>query len=314
MHQTARLALFIAGCAFAVFPLFSQTAPKPKPSFDVISIKPSPPVNGPRGGGPRGDRLVMTGVTLRSLLQAAYQRVNPGMASQFEILGGPNWIDSDRYDIEAKADCGVGPITRDQYQLMVQSLLEDRFQVKVRLESREVTVYELVVGKDGLKMKPSPDQTPLNPPGNPPVLCGPPPQPVAPPARPPGVPFDPTKIRGMLSMQYSPTAATATGNAVPVRMLLTILQLDAGRPIIDKTNVTDLYDLKLQFSPERMSTPYSRGGPLAPATDPNAPPAAADPVPSLTTAIQEQLGLKLESSKGQVAVLVIESAQKPKEN
>jgi len=256
----------------------------------------------------------MTGVTLKTLLQTAYQRPNPGMSSQFETAGGPNWIDSDRYDIEAKADCIAGPIMREQYQLMVQSLVEDRFQLKVRVEPREVPVYELVVGKDGLKMKPSADQTPINPPGNPPVLCGPPPPQVAPPAEQRPIPFDPTKMRGFLSMQYSPTAATATGNAVMVRTLLTVLQLEAGRPIVDKTKLTELYDFKLQFSPERMSNPYARGGPLAPAADPNAPPAATDPVPSLATAIQEQLGLKLESSKGQTEVLVIESAQRPVEN
>jgi uncharacterized protein (TIGR03435 family) len=115
-------------------------------------------------------------------------------------------------------------------------------------------------------------------------------------------------------MQYSPTAATATGNAATVRLLMSVLQREAGRPIIDKTNLKELYDFTLRFSPERMSTPYNRGGPLAPATDPTVPPAAADPVPSITTAIQEQLGLKLESTKGQVEVLVIESAQKPKAN
>ena len=101
MKHTAKVALLMAVFAFAVFPLFSQTTPNQKPSFDVISIKPSPPGNGPRGGGPRGDRFTMTGVTLRTLLQTAYQR-------------------------------------------------------------------------DGVKMKRSEDQAPINPPGNPPALCGPP--------------------------------------------------------------------------------------------------------------------------------------------
>jgi uncharacterized protein (TIGR03435 family) len=79
----------------------------------------------------------MTGATLKMLLQAGYQRFTPGMTSDFEIVGGPNWIDSDQYDVEAKADCG-GPITREQYQRMVQSLIEERFQLKAHLEPREV--------------------------------------------------------------------------------------------------------------------------------------------------------------------------------
>jgi uncharacterized protein (TIGR03435 family) len=318
MNYTKRavfLVIGFLGFVLAGSPLFSQKASNSKPSFDVISIKPSTPAIGPRGGGPRGDRFVMIGTTLRTLLETAYRRFNPGVAGPFEIVGAPNWIDSDRYDIEAKADCNAGPIAREQYQLMLQSLVEDRFQMKAHLEPREVPIYELVVGKDGLKMKPSEDQTPVSAPSNAPVLCGPPSGqfgPISAPQR--AAPFDPTKMRGFLSMQYSPTAATATGNAVAVRALLTVVQLEAGRPIIDKTNDTELYDFKLRFHPERMSTPNSRTGTLDPATDPNAPPAAAEPVPSLATAIQDQLGLKLESSKGQIEVLIIESAEKPKEN
>ncbi len=105
MHNLRKLALLMAGFALAALPLFSQTAANPKPSFDVISIKPAAPGNRGRGGGPRGDRFTMTGATLKMLLQAGYQRSMPGMSSDFEIVGGPNWMDSDQYDVEAKADC-----------------------------------------------------------------------------------------------------------------------------------------------------------------------------------------------------------------
>src|SRR5438034_3376733 len=235
MHNTRRIGLACAGAAFALvtLPLFSQTTPKPKASFDVISIKPSAPGNGSRGGGPRGDRFTMTGATLKTLLQAGYQRSNPGMASDFEIIGGPKWIDSDRYDVEAKADCSAGPINREQYQRMVQSLIEDRFQLKAHLEPREVAVYELLVGKGGLKIKPSEDQTGVNTSGvTPPVLCAPRPQAPPPQAPPRTTPFDPTKTRGFMSMQYAAASATATGNAVQIRTLMSVLRLDSGRPII----------------------------------------------------------------------------------
>ena len=186
--------------------------------------------------------------------------------------------------------------------MMLQSLIEDRFQLKAHLEPREVPVFEMVVGKDGLKIKPTADQTPINPIGPPPpALCGPPAQ--APPA-PRTVPFDPTKMRGFLSMQYTGSLVTATANAVELGTLMALLRQEMGRPIVDKTNHSELYDFKLQFSRQRTT----------PDIDANTQPAATDPGASITTALQEQLGVKLESSKGQTEVLIVESAQKPKEN
>jgi uncharacterized protein (TIGR03435 family) len=327
MSHTGKLLLLIAAFAFAVLPLLSQTTVAPKPSFEVVSIKPSPPDNGIRGGGPRGDRFTMTGATLRMLLQVAYQRSSGGfMAGQIQIIGGPNWIDSDRYDIQAKADCSGGAISREQMQLMLQSLLEDRFQLKAHLETRELPIYDLVVAKDGPKIKASENQTPPN------VGFGPG-QPCAaaanlepgPGQR--GGPFDPRgpAPRGAMMMQMGTGGLTMSATAVPIANLVGLLQQQAGRQVIDKTNLKGLYDFKLQFSPEGMPTPF---GPLPPGAGGGvgvtaagpvgnttaAPSTAAEPAPSFFTAIQEQLGLKLESTKGPVEVLVVESAQKPTEN
>src|SRR5438093_12175252 len=155
MNQT-RLILLIAASTFSVCPLLSQN-PVPKRSFEVISIKPLPG-NSPRGGGPRGDRFSMTGATLKMLLQTAYQRSTPGTASDFQVIGGPAWIDDDRYDVDAKADCSGGPISRDQFQLMVQSLLEDRFQLKAHLVSCDGPIYHLLVSKQGPNLQPLPHQ------------------------------------------------------------------------------------------------------------------------------------------------------------
>jgi uncharacterized protein (TIGR03435 family) len=105
---------------------------------------------------------------------------------------------------------------------------------------------------------------------------------------------------------------------VPVTTLMTVLRLESARPISDKTNLTELFDFKLQFSPERMTTPYNPGVPAGPGggtTGPGAAPAsAADPVPTLFTAIQQQLGLRLEPASRSIEVLVVDSVQKPKEN
>jgi uncharacterized protein (TIGR03435 family) len=282
-------------------------------SFDVVSIKPSAPGNGQRGSsGPRGDRLVMSRTTLKSLLQTAYPAA-PGTNRQLDIIGGPPWLDTDMFDIEAKADCSNGPIDRARYALMIQSMLEDRFHLKAHTEPRETPSYDLVVAKEGLKFKLSADQTPLNPAGNnAPVLC--PPPTTAPPASvtPPPVPgqrvapFDLAKMRGIISFQYAPGSVTVTGNAVQINMLLMVAANDSGRPVIDKTNLKELYDFKFQFGPDRWSVPPQRG-------EPGTVPAATDPVPPLASAIQ-QLGLRLESVKVPIEVLVVESAQKPIEN
>src|SRR5688572_23330488 len=143
MKPAGKVLLFVASLAFAVAPMLSQTTPQAassKPSFEVVSIKPSPPNLNIRGGGPRGDRLTGQGMSLRNLLQQAYSRPNPaggGAIQQIQIIGGPNWMDSDLYDINAKADCTGGPLPREQMQLMIQSMLEDRFQLKAHVETRE---------------------------------------------------------------------------------------------------------------------------------------------------------------------------------
>src|SRR5262249_5240093 len=119
MKRTGRIALFIAALAFAVAPLLSQTAPKP--SFEVVSIKPSAPNLGIRGGGARGDRFTLTGASLRMMLQMGFQRSgsNGGpLGGQLQVIGGPGWMDTERYDIQAKADCSGGPLPREQMQLM----------------------------------------------------------------------------------------------------------------------------------------------------------------------------------------------------
>src|SRR5215471_5226902 len=193
MSQPGKVVLIFAAAAFAVVPLLSQTSPGPKPSFEVISIKPSAPnLNFIRGGAARGDRYTMTGANLRMLVQNAYGRPSAGIpVGQLQIVGGPSWMDSDRFDVQATADCSGGVLSRDQLQLMVQSMLEERFQLKAHMETRDLPIYNLVVGKDGSKMKASADQTP---PGTglqgPPPPCSPAPAtPATPPQPPPPLPL-----------------------------------------------------------------------------------------------------------------------------
>jgi uncharacterized protein (TIGR03435 family) len=288
--------VFLVGLALIVIaiPLLSQTpAPPAKPSFEVVSIKPSAPANnGIRLVVPRGDRYRMVGVKLGLLLTQAYSLP----AGQLQIIGGPSWIDTDRYDIEATPDCSRGALPPEQLQLMVRSMLEDRFQLKAHMETRELPIYNLVATKDGPKLKRSEDQTP--PALGAPLQACTPVNTTQAPALPPAT----GPVRGRLSIIPNLNGFTVQGTAMPIANLANALEIQAGRPVIDRTDIKGLYDFKFTFSSEGL-----QGTPFGPV------PAAADPVPSLFTAIQE-LGLKLESTKGPVEVLVIDSVQKPTEN
>src|SRR5215471_11484502 len=190
MNKTAKGLLLTAALGVAALSLLSQTSSGKKPSFEVVSIKPSAPLGpGPIriGGGTRGDRYTMNSATLRMLLQQAYSKnSNAGPGGQIQLIGGPSWMDSDRYDIQASADCSGGVLSREQLQLMIQSMLEDRFQLKAHMETRELPIYNLVVAKDAPKIKASEDQTPpALAPGGPPQPCAPAPATPAPALPPP---------------------------------------------------------------------------------------------------------------------------------
>jgi hypothetical protein len=120
--------VLLTGLALIVIaiPLLPQTPAKP--SFEVVSIKPSAPANnGIRLVVPQGDRYRMVGVRLRLLLTQAYQKLVDGQPfGQLQIIGAPSWIDADRYDIEATTNCSGGGPLPEQLQLMIRSMLEDR--------------------------------------------------------------------------------------------------------------------------------------------------------------------------------------------
>jgi uncharacterized protein (TIGR03435 family) len=330
IHLSLALAAIGIAVIVAAGPLLSQTSPSAKLSFDVISIKSAAPMAAGEfniGGGPRGNRYTMRYATLRMLLQSAYQRPSTTPIASIQIVGTPNWIDSERYDIQATANCSSGALSREQIQFMVRSMLEDRFQLKAHMETREGQVYNLVVAKSPPKIKQSEDQTPIPQRGFAPLQpCSPVPERPANPAPPSigpgqrGNPFDPNNPapRGFLGMSFGPTGITLRGSAASISSMMGMLQIYAGRPIIDKTDLNGLFDFAIHFSQEGLFNPDGR--PMASASTPipapGAPPpanTAADPLPSLFSAIQE-LGLKLESAKGPVEVLVIDSVSKPSEN
>jgi uncharacterized protein (TIGR03435 family) len=195
---------------------------------------------------------------------------------QFQISGAPAWVKSDRYDIAAKAE---GDRQVREIRAMLQRLLEDRFQLKYHWDTKEAAVYYLVVSKAGKLREAEPGDCP-------PLLSAPSSRFAGPPDAPCGSLMNsPGHTKG-----YKLTAGDLAGS----------LSFFLGRLVLDKTALTGKYDIALQWTPEPVQTQSA------------APPEAGPP--SIFTALQEQLGLKLESAKGPVKTLVIDHVARPSEN
>lgn len=259
---------------------FAQTPVSKRVTFDVASIKPSMPgIRESMSNQP--NRLLVNNLTLRQLIGFAY-RLRDG-----QLDGGPDWIAADQWDIEARTAEGAN--TADTIPLRLQSLLEDRFQLKIHHETRDIPVYALTISKGGLKL------TAVDPP--PP--SGPNPAP-APPSPPVG-------LRGELPKDFMPRPGAimagpglVLASAVTMGEIANVLRGRVGRPVLDKTNINGYFNLRLQFAVETGATsPDTANAPAG---------------PSIFTAIQEQLGLKLEAEKAPLDVLVIDSVQRPSAN
>jgi uncharacterized protein (TIGR03435 family) len=275
------LALVIGMLAVAAI---SQTTQK-RPVFDVISVKPA------KAGGPirmtaGGGRLIANNVTVKMLMLRAYAADASNLFPN-QVIGGPKWIEADRFDVEAKVDGDAANISTNQTWMMVQSLLEDRFHLKVHHESQELPVFILTIARNGLKMTRSEDQT----------------EPDMDAAGSSGKFYDPKKPlpRGVLS-SGGVQVETVAGSAVPLSKLLPVLRSFGQRPVIDKTDLKGLFDFKFDFAPE-CGVIFACG------------PIDSTPIGStLSAALENHLGLRLESAKAPVDVVVIESVQHPSEN
>lgn len=286
-HFRARTVVLALGITSLTTSGIQAQAPTAPARFEVASIK----LNS--GAGARsltqplpGGRLRVENQSLRALIRAAYQ------IQGFQISGGPSWIASDRYDIEAKSE-GNPPLT-EVVGPMLRTLLEDRFKLKAHREVRELPVLALSVTKAGLKLRPS-EQGSCVPyePNHPP------------PAPPPGQKRQ--SICGSISTGR--TKLEATG--IHMNDLTKTLSYILDRPVIDKTEWKETFDVHLEFVPEEPPS----AGPSAGAADTPKPGVTSDgPGPSIMTALQEQLGLILKSTKGPVEILIIDSAEKPSAN
>jgi uncharacterized protein (TIGR03435 family) len=277
----------------------AQASDAALPSFEVVSIKPHVPDNGPAMrvmmGGPDVSQFRASGVTVKMLIGTAYS------VKDFQIAGGPNWIGTDRFDIDAKVEDSLAqqlqklPRAQQQAQtaLMLRSLLLDRFKLQVTRSTKDGSVFALVVAKGGPKLKEVPPPDPQAAPGPPPPM-----------ARGGGLP---TPAPGQSFMMMTNGLATLSANAQPIANLVNQLSLQVGRQVVDQTGLKGTYQYTLQFAPQ--------GGFGGMAPPPGAADAASDSsATSIFTALQEQLGLKLESTKGPVDTITIDHVEEPSEN
>ena len=205
------------------------------------------------------------------------------------IEGGPGWINSERYYIDAKAE---GPQTQEMMRgPMMRTLLEDRFKLKIRRGTRQGQVYELKVAQGGPKLEP-----------------------VEPGSCTPIKDFDWRKLaRGEKPPLICDGAMVQNGKmaflAMSIADFCQNLTWDAlDRPVIDKTGITGRFNFRIEFAPDE-ATPFFHSAGVDPTVAP------AEPAgPSIFTALQQQLGLKLERATGPVDLLIIDHVEKPSEN
>jgi uncharacterized protein (TIGR03435 family) len=280
--RTLALTLLLTGAVAIVLPGQQST-----PTFEVASIKANKSGDGNSNlRGMAGGRVMATNMPVRPIITFAYQ------VAGSQLIGGPGWLTSDRYDIIAKMDGTAdtipavpGATAPSPMQLALRHLLEDRFKLKVHRETREVDIYALVMakpgGSPGPALKPSIQDCAAA------VAAAQ--RPGAPAPGTPGQPFCGINLgTGRLRFGGLPASSFPAAFSGP-----------AGRLVVDRTGLSGIWDFELTYAVEAR-------GPDAPPADPNA--------PSFFTAVQEQLGLRLEAAKGPVEVLVIDSVEKPTED
>jgi uncharacterized protein (TIGR03435 family) len=313
--QLRRGAPVAAGAGLVVLALcaaFGQSAP-PLPQFEVASVKPSPPPTGHgimRRIGPPDPGMVNYGnATLTMLISRAYG------VKDYQV-SGPDWLDSQGYDVVAKVPAGV---PADQVPLMLQALLSERFKLALHRESKTINVYALIVGKGGPKLKESDPAELAAVPGrgNAGFGAGPPapPPPGAGPGR--GLPPGPG-----VRMMVSPNGGRQLNGRMTLAQLTDTMSFFMDRPVVDSTGLKGTYDIDMTFMPDERDQMRNRLGPamVGPppggVTDPRPAESAEDATAgSIFSAVQEKLGLKLDARKSPAEILVIDHAEKiPTEN
>jgi len=227
--------------------------------FDAVSVKPSDPN---RSGGTvvnltPGAGLRVSNATLKDMIETAYD------VRSFQIVGGPSWVAQTRYDVTATAGPKQAAPASSEVRLRAQGMLKDRFQLQLHRETRNESIYSLVVANGGIK---------------------------------PGFALTDSPHRGVNAGK-----GTMIGEAASMADLISKLSRLLDRPIVNNTGLEGKYDCELEWTPD-----------VGPPSDGQ--PAEGGLGPSLFSAVQQQLGLRLEATKGPVEILVIDHVERPSEN
>lgn len=266
---------------------------EPPPSFEVVSIRPDRSADQQFQFLFLPGRFIATGITVKSLISSAYH------VKDFQVSGGPDWIRSARFDITAKEPDAIAAEmpklspeqSREEEGLLLQSMLADRFKLAVSHDTRSLPAYALVIAKSGPKLheaKPGdtyPNGLNLNGRGN----------------------------AGMVRVLPGQIIGQGISMSSPPVGLVQLLSEQVERDVIDQTGLRGIYDFTLNWTPEVRSAPVAPAPPGSSLGVAN-PPEADSSGPSLFTALQEQLGLKLESTKAPAKVIVIDHIERPSEN
>ena len=258
----------------------------PLPVFEAATIKPfkDPPSNWHQPGG---DEVYLAAMSARGLIEFAY-RLPPGSTAR--VLNAPKWVDSDLYEVDGKIDPALAatmqrmPLQQqiEKRRLLLQSLLQERFQLKIHFETQVLPVYALTTAEKGAKLSPAKDLPPLDP-------------------SQPAQPRNPANLRNSLMIapkggqQFEMIARGETMDQFAT--MLTPHPEIGGRPVVNRTGLTSAYDFTMDWTREQ-----------------GAAAAGDDSGPGLFTALQQQLGLKLVPSRAPVEVLVIDSISHPTPN
>jgi len=276
----------------------------PLPSFEMATIKLSADgKEAPSTHTPSVSRTM--NVTARNLIEHAY-RVPWTSGHNERVVGGPDWIDSVHYDVEGRIDPSLATAfanlsneqQKDQTSLMMQSLLADRFKLRVHFESRELPIYVLSVAKGGAKLaaaKELPAVVEQDDSQRPSAVLAP----------------SAEGLRKGVFVQYRGQEAEMTAKGVTLDQLVHWLagySEIGGRTVVDQTGLGGTYDFTLRWTRERLTA----GAPQSDRAGDTLPPERESP--ALFTSLSEQLGLRLISTKGPVEVVVVDHIEKPSEN
>lgn len=279
---------------YAAWASLQAQTPAEQPRFAVVSIKQNR--SGAVGDGLRinpGGQMQWTNTTLKALIGTSFQRFAFDMR---ETVGGPAWIDDARFDVLVQTGTGAFTVDPDGFPretfAMIRAMLAERFALVTHDEQRDAPIYRLVVARQDRSLGPGLRRVSLD--------CS-----TAMTTQAGGKGLPTREGRGP-DCTFGGPPGLLQGNAVTLDMVARVIGRQVNRHTVNATGIDGHFDMDLTFSPELVQSLPGRqpGDPLPAPTD----------APSIFTAIQEQLGLKLESARGPVDVLVVDKAEMPTEN